>query len=143
MRGEQVEPRCGVCGRQPPREGVQVRSQWYCNEGNDRQRTCYAAFTRYTDWLRDMQRMALEVQSRAPLQETTSYRVMVTREEEGWVADVPEVPGAHTQAESFTDLERHVREAIVLMTDRDDGDTRSFRLAWSFPERDTPLDGGG
>jgi predicted RNase H-like HicB family nuclease len=48
----------------------------------------------------------------------TTYRVNVTRERDAWLADVPDVPGAHTFARSLSALQRSVREVIVLMTDR-------------------------
>jgi hypothetical protein len=46
------------------------------------------------------------------------YRVNVTRERGVWLADVPDVPGAHTFARSLSALQRSVREVVVLMTDR-------------------------
>jgi hypothetical protein len=56
------------------------------------------------------------------------YRVNVTREREAWLADVPDVAGAHTFARSLSALQRSVREVIVLMTDRPDDALDDFDL---------------
>ena len=56
------------------------------------------------------------------------YRVNVTREQGAWLADVPDVPGAHTFARSLSALQRNVREVIVLMTDRADDALDDFDL---------------
>ena len=47
----------------------------------------------------------------------SDYEVIVTREGDSWLADVPAVPGAHTFARSLAGLARSVREVIVLMAD--------------------------
>jgi hypothetical protein len=56
------------------------------------------------------------------------YRVNVTRERDAWLADVPDVAGAHTFARSLSALQRSVREVIVLMTDRPDDALDDFDL---------------
>jgi hypothetical protein len=56
------------------------------------------------------------------------YRVSVTRGRDVWLADVPDVPGAHTFARSLSALQRSVREVIVLMTDRADDAVDDFDL---------------
>jgi hypothetical protein len=56
------------------------------------------------------------------------YRVNVTRERDSWLADVPDVAGAHTFARSLSALQRGVREVIVLMTDRPDDALDDFDL---------------
>ena len=56
------------------------------------------------------------------------YRVSVTRERDAWLADVPDVAGAHTFARSLSALQRSVREVIVLMTDRPDDALDDFDL---------------
>ena len=58
----------------------------------------------------------------------TTYRVNVTRERDAWLADVPDVPGAHTFARSLSALARDVREVVVLMTDRPDDALDDFDL---------------
>ena len=42
------------------------------------------------------------------------YRVVVTREDGSWLADVPGLEGAHTYARSLPALDRAVREVVVL-----------------------------
>jgi predicted RNase H-like HicB family nuclease len=49
-----------------------------------------------------------------------SYAVLVTRDGDSWLADVPSVPGAHTFARSLEGLARSVREVVVLMDDLPD-----------------------
>jgi hypothetical protein len=56
------------------------------------------------------------------------YRVNVTRERDAWLADVPDVAGAHTFARSLSALQRSVREVIVLMTNRPDDALDDFDL---------------
>jgi len=51
-----------------------------------------------------------------------TYTVIVTREGDAWLADVREVPGAHTFARSLDGLVKSVREVIILMDDLDDLD---------------------
>lgn len=49
-----------------------------------------------------------------------TYTVIVAREGDNWLADVPEVTGAHTFARSLSGLKKSVREVIALMDDLDD-----------------------
>ena len=49
-----------------------------------------------------------------------SYDVIITREDDAWLADVPAVRGAHTFARSLPSLFDSVREVIVLMDDLPD-----------------------
>ncbi|MGI9155927.1 MAG: type II toxin-antitoxin system HicB family antitoxin [Marmoricola sp.] len=49
-----------------------------------------------------------------------TYEVTVTREGDTWLADVPDVPGAHTFARSLDGLAKSVREVVILMDDLDD-----------------------
>ena len=49
--------------------------------------------------------------------EKREYTVVIERDEEGYfVADVPELPGCHTQAKSLDTLMNRVEEAIALCT---------------------------
>ncbi len=46
------------------------------------------------------------------------YTVIIERDEEGYfVAEVPELPGCHTQAKSLDTLMNRVKEAIGLCLD--------------------------
>ena len=49
-----------------------------------------------------------------------AYRVVVTREDDHWLADVPELQGAHTYARNLPTLDQAVREVIVLADDMPD-----------------------
>ena len=48
------------------------------------------------------------------------YRVVVTREDGHWLADVPSLEGAHTYARSLPTLDQAVREVVVLAADLPD-----------------------
>jgi hypothetical protein len=49
-----------------------------------------------------------------------AFRVVVTREDGQWLADVPELHGAHTYARSLPSLDQAVREVVVLAADLPD-----------------------
>ena len=48
---------------------------------------------------------------------TMMYHVVVTRDGDGWMADVPALPGTHTWAKSLRALDRSVREVIGMVED--------------------------
>lgn len=50
-----------------------------------------------------------------------TYSVKVTREGDAWIADVTNLPGAHTFARSLTELFSNVGEVIRLVADLPDG----------------------
>jgi predicted RNase H-like HicB family nuclease len=45
------------------------------------------------------------------------YHVVVTRDGDGWMADVPVLPGTHTWAKTLRALDRNVREVIGMVVD--------------------------
>jgi len=50
-----------------------------------------------------------------PASKTQEFYVIIEKDEDGYyVADVPELPGCHTQAKSLDKLLQRVREAIEL-----------------------------
>jgi predicted RNase H-like HicB family nuclease len=51
------------------------------------------------------------------VEEEMSYHVVVTRDGDGWMADVPAVQGTHTWAKTLRALDRNVREVIGLVED--------------------------
>ncbi|MGI9000343.1 MAG: type II toxin-antitoxin system HicB family antitoxin [Pseudonocardia sp.] len=61
-----------------------------------------------------------------------AYEVVVTREDTYWLADIPELEGAHTYARTLTGLDRAVREVIVLAADRPDDDMPLLRLDYHY-----------
>ena len=58
------------------------------------------------------------------------YEVIVTREGDAWLADVPAVPGAHTFARSLAGLAKSAREVIILMADLADDDTPELTFTY-------------
>jgi hypothetical protein len=69
-----------------------------------------------------------------------AYRVVVTREDGQWLADVPELPGAHTYARSLPSLDRAVREAVVLAADLPDEAMPDLVLDYDYRTGDPDLD---
>ena len=70
----------------------------------------------------------------------TIYRVAVTREGDHWLADVPELPGAHTYARTLPALEREVREVIALAEDLPEGAEPQIRVEFDIHTGDDELD---
>jgi predicted RNase H-like HicB family nuclease len=68
------------------------------------------------------------------------YRVVVTREAGAWLADLPELVGAHTYARTLPALDRAVREVAVLAEDLPDEAVDELRLAWEYHTGDHTLD---
>jgi DNA-binding CsgD family transcriptional regulator len=68
------------------------------------------------------------------------YRVIVTREGDAWLADVPELEGAHTFARTLPALDRAVREVVVMAVDRPDEDMPALQLAYDYRTGDPDID---
>ena len=68
------------------------------------------------------------------------YGVVVTRENGHWLADVPELAGAHTYARSLPALDHAVREVIVLAADRPDEAMPGLVLDYRYDTGDPDLD---
>lgn len=60
------------------------------------------------------------------------YRVVVTRENGAWLADVPELEGSHTWARNLPALDVAVREVIVLGDDLPDDADPGLRLDYEY-----------
>lgn len=58
------------------------------------------------------------------------YRVEVTREDRVWIADVLDVPGAHTSARNLEALATRVQEVIGLVLDRPENER--FDIEFEF-----------
>jgi hypothetical protein len=69
-----------------------------------------------------------------------SQRVVVTRERDHWLADVPNLAGAHTFARTLPALDRAVREVIVLAADLPEEEMQGLCLAWEFHTGDPAVD---
>jgi predicted RNase H-like HicB family nuclease len=49
------------------------------------------------------------------------FSVVIERDAEGWlVASVPSLPGCHTQARSFDELDSRIKEVIALCLEDND-----------------------
>jgi predicted RNase H-like HicB family nuclease len=69
-----------------------------------------------------------------------SYRVVVTREDGHWLADVPALQGAHTFARSLPALDQAVREVVVLAAGLPDEDMPGLVLEFDYRTGDPELD---
>lgn len=69
-----------------------------------------------------------------------TYRVVVTREDSHWLADVPELQGAHTYARSLPSLDQAVREVIVLAADLPDEVMPELVIDYDYHTGDPDLD---
>jgi DNA-binding CsgD family transcriptional regulator len=69
-----------------------------------------------------------------------SYRVVVTREDGHWLADVPELQGAHTYARNLPTLDQGVREVIVLAADLPDEAMPELVIDYDYHTGDPELD---
>jgi predicted RNase H-like HicB family nuclease len=69
-------------------------------------------------------------------EEPMKYHVVVTRDGDGWMADVPGLPGTHTWAKTLRALDRNVREVIGMVEDL----PRSAEAALDYHTGDPVLD---
>lgn len=69
-----------------------------------------------------------------------TYRVVVTREDGRWLADLPALAGAHTYARSLPALDQAVREVIVLAADLPDEAMPGLALDYEYHTGDASLD---
>ena len=69
-----------------------------------------------------------------------TYRVVVTREDGQWLADVPSLEGAHTYARSLPTLDQAVREVVVLAADLPDEAMPVLMLDYEYHTGDASLD---
>lgn len=69
-----------------------------------------------------------------------TYRVIITREDDHWLADVPSLQGAHTYARSLPTLDQAVREVVVLAADLPDEAMPDLVLELEYHTGDASLD---
>ena len=69
-----------------------------------------------------------------------AYRVVVTREDGQWLAEVPELQGTHTYARSLPALDQAVREVVVLAADLPDEAMPDLVLDYDYHTGDPDLD---
>jgi DNA-directed RNA polymerase specialized sigma subunit len=70
----------------------------------------------------------------------SAYRVIVTREDGHWLADVPGLQGAHTYARSLPALDQSVREVVVLAEELPDEAMPDLELEYDYHTGDADLD---
>lgn len=68
------------------------------------------------------------------------YRVVVTREDTSWLADVPELEGVHTFANTLRKLDESVREAVVMAADLPDEAMPDLELDYEYHLGDQAVD---
>lgn len=76
----------------------------------------------------------------AALTDEPAYEVVVTREDDVWLADIPSLAGAHTYSRTLSALDRAVREVVVLAADRPDEDMPSLRLDYHYRTGEPDID---
>jgi DNA-binding CsgD family transcriptional regulator len=69
-----------------------------------------------------------------------TYRVIITRDDGHWLADVPALQGAHTYARSLPALDQAVREVVVLAADLPDEAMPGLVLEFEYHTGDAGLD---
>lgn len=62
------------------------------------------------------------------------YTATITREGGNWLATVTNLDGVSTWAQSFTQLDTYVREAIALAEDLPDGAEESLFIEWTLTD---------
>jgi predicted RNase H-like HicB family nuclease len=62
----------------------------------------------------------------------TTYTVVVSHDGDLWLADVPALEGAHTQARNLPRLEKAIREVIALVEDLPEGAEQSLQLEFAY-----------
>jgi predicted RNase H-like HicB family nuclease len=72
--------------------------------------------------------------------EVKVYLVVVTREGDDWLATVPELPGAHTDARSLRTLDGYIREAIAVIEGLAEGTESDLVLDYEFHTGDETVD---
>lgn len=68
------------------------------------------------------------------------YRVVVTREGDNWLADIPELEGAHTHARTLPSLDHFVREVIAMTERLPEGAEEHLRLNYDVRTGDPEVD---
>lgn len=69
-----------------------------------------------------------------------TYQIVVTREGDHWLADVPELAGTHTYAKTLAALDDNIREAIALVEDLPEGAEATLELVFDVHTGDPAID---
>jgi predicted RNase H-like HicB family nuclease len=73
-------------------------------------------------------------------EEAMKYHIVATRDGDGWMADVPVLPGTHTWAKSLRALDRNVREVIGMVEDLPRSVEAALDLEMDYRTGDPVLD---
>ena len=73
-------------------------------------------------------------------EEPMKYHVVVIRDGDGWMADVPALPGTHTWAKTLRALDRNVREVIGMVEDLPRSAEAALDLEMDYQTGDPVLD---
>ncbi|HEX9541687.1 MAG TPA: type II toxin-antitoxin system HicB family antitoxin [Streptosporangiaceae bacterium] len=73
-------------------------------------------------------------------EEEMTYHIVVTRDGDGWMADVPALPGTHTWAKTLRALDRNIREVIGMVEDLPRSAEASLDLDLEYRTGDPDLD---
>jgi predicted RNase H-like HicB family nuclease len=73
-------------------------------------------------------------------EEAMTYHVVVTRDGDGWMADVPALPGTHTWAKTLRAVDRNVREVIGMVEDLPRSAEAALDLEMDYRTGDPVLD---
>ena len=69
-----------------------------------------------------------------------TFHVVVTRDGDGWMADVLALPGTHTWAKTLRALDRNVREVIGMVEDLPRSAEAALDLDMEYRTGDSVLD---
>jgi hypothetical protein len=69
-----------------------------------------------------------------------AYRVIITRDDGHWLADVPSLQGAHTYGRNLPALDQAVRKVVVLAADLPDEAMPGLALKFEYHTGDAGLD---
>jgi predicted RNase H-like HicB family nuclease len=68
-----------------------------------------------------------------------TYRVIVNREDGGWLVDIPDAAGAFTESEDLPSLDQYCREVAALALDLPDEAMPGFEFEWVLEVTDDDL----
>jgi predicted RNA binding protein YcfA (HicA-like mRNA interferase family)/predicted RNase H-like HicB family nuclease len=90
--------------------------------------------------LRAIERDLEPVFGKGMAEEAMKYHVVVTRDGDRWMADVPALPGTHTWAKTLRALDRNVREVIGMVEDLPRSAEAAMDLDMEYHTGDSVLD---
>ena len=117
--------------RVTPADGTEVTAPYHRRPARRRRTARYFASDRARPGAGVRERMA---------EGAMKYHVVVTRDGDGWMADVPALPGTHTWAKTLRALDRNVREVIGMVEDLPRSVEAALDLEMDYHTGDPVLD---